>query len=109
MSKKDEAPEFAPEQWVTVRDTGEHVKVELWSPIAGAYRVRSKKHGLQFVGKNDLVTLCVHPEAHRGKGWHRCQAPGCGAPLTPNLDTCEKCESPICSCGRCRCSGTRRK
>jgi len=49
---------------VTMRDTGEHVKVELWSAIAGAYRVHSSKGGLQFAGEADLEELCAHPEAH---------------------------------------------
>ena len=43
MRKEAEAPRFGPEHWVTMRDTGEHVKVESWSAIAAAYRVRSRE------------------------------------------------------------------
>ena len=43
MRKEDTSPRFGPEHWVTLRDSGEHVKVEVWSSIAAAYRVRSKK------------------------------------------------------------------
>ena len=104
MGKEAGAPRFGPEHWVTMRDTGEHVKVESWSAIAGAYRVRSGKHGLQFVSQADLEEICVHPEVHLGKHWSRCLAPGCGAPLTPELSTCPQCHAPICSCGRCQCT-----
>jgi len=103
MPHKEEAHKFSQEQWVMMRDTGEHVKVELWSAIAGAYRVHSSKHGLVFASEGDLVKLCAHPEAHLGKHWGRCQAPGCGAPLTPGLSICPKCNMPKCTCGRCRC------
>jgi hypothetical protein len=110
MSNKEEVHKFSQEQWVTMRNTGEHVKVELWSAIAGAYRVHSSKHGLQFASEADLEEICAHPEAHLGKHWSRCQAPGCGAPLTPGLDTCPKCNMPKCTCGRCGCvSKTKRR
>jgi len=103
MRKEAEAPRFGPGHWVTMRDTGEHVKVESWSAIAAAYRVRSRKHGLQFASQAELEEICVHPEAHRGKHWSRCPAPGCGAPLTPELSICPQCHAPMCSCGRCQC------
>jgi hypothetical protein len=104
MRKEEEAPRFGPGQWVTVRDTGENVKVESWSPIAAAYRVRSRKGGLQFAGKTELEELCAHPDVERGKYWGRCAAPGCGAPLTPGLPTCPACQAPKCTCGRCACA-----
>ena len=47
MAKEDMSPRFGPERWVTLRDTGEHVKVEAWSTIAAAYRVRSRKRGVR--------------------------------------------------------------
>ena len=40
LRKDETSPRFGPERWVTLRDTGEHVKVEVWSAIAAAYRVR---------------------------------------------------------------------
>jgi hypothetical protein len=103
MTKKEEAHRFAPEAWVTVIGTGENVKVESWSAIAGAYRVRSRKSGLQFLGETALEELSAHPEAHLGKDWGRCKTVGCGAPLTPELDLCERCRAPVCICGRCQC------
>lgn len=103
MAKEIEAPRFGPGHWVTLRGTGEHVKIESWSTIAAAYRVRSRKGGLQFVDKTDLEEICVHPEVHLGKHWSRCPAPGCGAPLTPGLATCPRCQGPMCTCGRCAC------
>ena len=78
-----------------MRDSGEHVKVESWSAIAAAYRVRSRKHGLQFASETELAEICVHPEVHLGKHWRRCPASGCGAPLTPELATCPQCHAPI--------------
>jgi hypothetical protein len=101
--KKEEAHRFAPEAWVTVIDTGENVKVESWSAIAGAYRVRSRKSGLQFLRETALGELSTHPEAHLGKDWGRCKAMGCGAPLTPELELCERCRAFVCICGRCQC------
>ncbi len=103
MRKDDTSPRFGPERWVTVRDSGEHVKVEAWSSIAAAYRVRSPKRGILFVADDQLDDLPLHPEVDRGKYWNRCQAAGCGAPLTPELPTCARCKSPTCTCGRCRC------
>lgn len=103
MTKKEEAHRFAPEMWVTIVDTGENVKVESWSTIAGAYRVRSRKSGLQFLGEAALGELSTHPEAHLGKDWERCAALGCGAPLTPELEVCERCQTLTCLCGRCQC------
>jgi hypothetical protein len=103
MSKKDDGPRFGPERWVTMRETGEHVKVECWSPIATAYRVRSRKSGLQFVSEDELVEISEHPEAHLGRHWRRCAASGCGAPLTPELPVCPQCQAPTCTCGRCEC------
>ena len=76
----------------------------MWSPIAAAYRVHSRKSGLQFVGHEELVQVSTHPEVDRGKHWHRCPATGCGAPLTPELPVCPQCNAPICGCGRCQCA-----
>jgi hypothetical protein len=104
MRKEAEAPRFGPEHWVTMRDTGEHVKVESWSAIAAAYRVHSRKYGLQFAREAELEEICVHPEGHLGKHWSRCLAPTCGAPLTPELSTCPHCHAPVCTCGRCQCA-----
>jgi hypothetical protein len=104
MTKKEEAHRFAPETWVTVVDTGENVKVESWSAIAGAYRVRSRKGGLQFLRQAALEELSAHPEAHRGKDWGRCKTVGCGTPLTSDLVVCERCRAPVCVCGRCQCA-----
>jgi hypothetical protein len=86
-----------------VRDSGEHVKVEAWSAIAAAYRVRSRKRGILFVTDDELDEVPEHPEVERGKHWNRCQAAGCGAPLTPELAICARCQAPTCTCGRCRC------
>jgi hypothetical protein len=115
MAKREEANRFGPGQWATFRDTGEHVKVESWSGIAASYRVRSRKNGLQFATEAELEEISTHPEVHLGKHWNLCQVPGCGAPLTPELPICPKCQAPTCTCGRCRCStarsrsGTRKK
>ena len=103
MRKEDMARRFGPEHWVTVRDSGEHVKVEAWSAIAAAYRVRSHTGGIQFVTDDELDEVPVHPDVDRGKHWNRCQASGCGAPLTPELPVCARCQAPTCTCGRCRC------
>jgi hypothetical protein len=89
--------------WVTVIDTGENVKVESWSAIAGAYRVRSRKSGLQFLREAALGDLSAHPQAHLGKDWVRCKTVGCGTPLTPGLEVCERCRAPVCICGKCQC------
>jgi hypothetical protein len=104
MGKEVISPRFGPEHWVTLRDTGEHVKVEVWSTIAAAYRVRSRKRGVLFVADDALDELPAHPEVHLGKHWNRCQAAGCGAPLTPDLAICPRCHAPTCACGRCRCA-----
>lgn len=101
--RKDEVSHFGPGQWVTMRDTGEHVKIESWSAIAAAYRVRSRKSGLQFASEAELQEICVHPKVELGKHWPRCTAPGCGAPLTPELSICPHCQAPTCTCGRCQC------
>jgi len=106
MAKEPITHRFGPEHWVTMRDTGEHVKVEAWSPIAAAYRVRSRKRGVFVAGDDELDELLVHPGVGLGKYWTRCVAPGCGAPLTPELVICVKCEAPTCACGRCRCVRT---
>ncbi|HVO23593.1 MAG TPA: hypothetical protein VMW56_08195 [Candidatus Margulisiibacteriota bacterium] len=104
MSKVPSTPRFGPEHWVTLRDTGEHVKVEAWSAIAAAYRVRSRKRGILFAADDELDEVVVHPDDGIGRYWPRCAAPGCGAPLTPNLVVCARCQSPTCACGRCRCA-----
>ena len=103
MSKEDTSPRFGPEHWVTIRDTGEHVKVEAWSSIANGYRVRSRTRGVLVVTDAEVDELADHPEVQLGKHWSRCQASGCGAPLTPELPICIRCQAPTCTCGRCRC------
>ena len=103
MAKEDTSPRFGPEHWVTLRDSGEHVKIEAWSTIAAAYRVRSRKRGVMFVIDNEVDEVPVHPEVHLGRYWNRCQASGCGAPLTPGLTICVRCQAPTCTCGRCAC------
>jgi hypothetical protein len=103
MNKQADTPRFSPEQWVTLRDTGEHVKIEAWSAIAAAYRVRSRKRGVVFAVDDELDEVLVHPEVGLGKHWRRCPAAGCGAPLTPELVICARCQAPTCTCGRCRC------
>ncbi len=103
MRKETKTVRFGSETWVTVRATGEHAKVEAWSNIALAYRVRSRKRGLMFVTEEEVEDIVEHPEAHLGKHWPRCQAPACGAPLTPALALCPSCNAAICSCGRCKC------
>ncbi len=107
MHKEDDPRRFSPECWVTMRNTGEHVKVESWSRIAAAYRVRSRKHGLQLCSADDLVEISAHPEAHLNRHWSRCQTSGCGAPLTPELSTCPQCNGLTCTCGSCQCAPTR--
>jgi len=102
MGKEMPAHRFGPERWVTVRSTGEHVKIEAWSVIAGAYRLRSRKHGMLFATDEELDEIPAHPDA--GKNWIRCVASGCGAPLTPELPVCARCQAPTCGCGRCRCA-----
>lgn len=103
MSKADISPRFGPGQWVTIRDSGEHVKVEAWSAIAAAYRLRSRRKGLLFATDAEVDEVPAHPEEHLGKHWHRCQASGCGAPLTPTLPICPRCGAPTCTCGQCAC------
>lgn len=103
MAKEEVSPRFGPGQWVTIRDSGEHVKVEAWSAIAAAYRLRSRKKGLLFATDAEVDEVPIHPEAHLGKHWRRCPASGCGAPLTPTLPVCPRCEGPICTCGHCGC------
>jgi hypothetical protein len=104
MGREESPHRFPPERWVTLRDTGEHVKVEMWSGIAAAYRVRSRKRGLLFATEEELDAIVAHPEEHLGKYWHRCRAPGCGAPLTPELPLCVRCQALTCTCGRCGCA-----
>ena len=103
MGKEHDAHHFAPGQWVTLRDSGAHVKIESWSAIAGAYRVRSRKSGLQFANEAELTEICEHPEVHLGRHWTRCPSPRCGAPLTPELPECPRCHKSTCVCGRCQC------
>jgi hypothetical protein len=103
MRKEEITPRFGPGCWATLRDTGEHVKVEVWSTIAAAYRLRSRKNGLLFATDAELDEVPVHPDVHLGKHWSRCHAAGCNAPLTPSLPICPKCQAPTCTCGRCAC------
>lgn len=109
MSKERVTPRFGPEHWVTLRETGEHVKVEAWSAIVAAYRVRSRKRGILFATEAELDEVPAHPEEHRGKHWNRCPAAGCGAPLTPELPICPRCQAATCACGRCRCARVPKK
>ncbi len=88
---------------MTLRDTGEHVRVEVWSAIAAAYRLRSRKSGLLFATDAEVEDVPVHPDEQRGKHWSRCRATGCGAPLTWGLAICARCQAPTCTCGRCEC------
>lgn len=104
MPMKDTPHRYGAEDWVTLRDTREHVKIEMWSSIAAAYRVRSRANGLLFVTDEEVDEVPAHPEAHLGKHWHRCQAPRCGAPITPDRPICPRCQAPICSCSRCQCA-----
>ena len=103
MAKDENLRRFGPERWVTLRETGEHVQVEAWSTIAGAYRVRSRKRGVLLVAEGDLQEVAAHPEAALGRDWRRCPAVNCGAPLTSDLPLCPECNTAICSCGRCKC------
>jgi hypothetical protein len=80
--------------------------VELWSNIANAYRVRSAGNGIQFFQEAELEEMPVHPDEDFGRHWSRCRGTGCGAPLTAELATCEKCQARVCTCGRCACSPT---
>jgi len=103
MRKDEDSHRFGPGSWVTLRGTGEHVKVEAWSVIAAAYRLRSRKHGILFATDAEVDEVTVHPNVHLGKHWRRCRAVGCGAPLTPSLPICPRCQGPTCTCGRCQC------
>lgn len=107
MTKEAMQRRFGAQHWVTLRDTGEHVQIEAWSTIKAAYRVRTRKGGVFLVPDADLDELPPHPEADRGKHWSRCAAMGCGSPLTPGLEICERCKEPICTCGRCHCAPGR--
>jgi hypothetical protein len=104
MRDKGDTIRFGPGRWVTLRETGEHVQVECWSAIKSAYRVRSRKSGQQFAIQDDLMEISPHPDTDRGKYWPFCPAPGCGAPLTPDLLICPLCQGPTCACGRCQCA-----
>jgi hypothetical protein len=66
--------------------------------------VRSRKRGVLFATDDELDEVPEHPEGERGKHWTRCPATGCGAPLTPGLAICPRCQAPTCTCGRCRCA-----
>jgi hypothetical protein len=103
MARKDASPRFGPGHWVTLRDSGEHVRIEVWSTIAAAYRVRSRRRGVFMATGEELDEVAPHPEEHLGRHWRSCVAPGCGAPLTPNLPRCARCHEATCACGRCAC------
>lgn len=103
MARAEVPRRFGPGLWVTIRDTGEHVKIETWSDIASSYRARSARNGLLYVTDAEVDEVLAHPEAQLGKCWARCRNTSCGAPLTPNLVVCEKCKAPSCTCGRCAC------
>jgi hypothetical protein len=106
--RKEEAPCFGPETWVTLRDTGEHVKIEGWSSIAQSYRVRSTRRGLLFATEAEVEEVEAHPEADFGRSWRRCRNATCGAPLTPGLPICDRCQLATCTCGRCGCPPARK-
>jgi hypothetical protein len=103
MRREERTHRFGPEIWATIRETGEHVKIECWLQATREYRARSRKRGLMFLTEEELDEVLVHPEAHLGKHWSRCPAVGCGAPLTPELPVCPRCQGLTCPCGRCRC------
>lgn len=107
MMSKEPLRRFGPERWVTLRETGEHVQVEAWSTITSAYRVRSRLRGVFLAREDEVEELVDHPESSRGRHWNRCPAARCGAPLTPNLPLCPRCNAPKCTCGRCACATTR--
>ncbi len=104
MRREDVPRRFSPEMWVTIRDTGRHVKIESWSDIAGAYRVRSAKRDVLFLTDAELDDVIPHPEERLGRCWSRCRGAACGAPLTAGLAICEHCGQPRCTCGRCGCA-----
>jgi hypothetical protein len=104
MTQHANTHRFGPDVWVTVASTGEHVKVELLSQVANAYRVRSSANGVQFYQDDELNETAPHPGEDAGRHWSRCRGTGCGAPLTAELTTCETCQAPVCTCGRCACS-----
>lgn len=95
---------FGPGVWATVGSTGEHVRVEVWSNIANAYRVKSAGNGVQFFQESELEEVAPYPDEDFSRHWSRCRGTGCGAPLTAGLPICENCKSPICTCGRCTCA-----
>lgn len=103
MRKDEFSHRFGPDLWVTIRNTGEHVKIETWSNIAASYRVRSAKGGVFYLTDAEVDEVVGHPEEHLGKCWRRCRNTACGAPLTPGLPVCEHCQAPTCTCGRCEC------
>lgn len=104
MAKVELLRRFGPGLWVTIRDTGEHVKIETWSDIAGSYRVHSAKNGVMYITDAEMDEVVAHPGAQLGRVWSRCRNTACGAPLTPNLPVCEACKAPTCTCGRCECA-----
>jgi len=95
---------FGPDIWATVSSTGEHVRVELWSNIASAYRVRSAGSGVQFFQEAELEEVPKYPDEDFCRDWSRCRGTGCGAPLTAELPLCQSCQARICTCGCCACS-----
>lgn len=99
---------FGPDVWAKVGSTGEHVRVELWSNIANAYRVRSAGNGVQFFQEAELEEVVAYPDADFTRHWSRCRRTGCGAPLTSELKICEACKARICTCGHCECSPATR-
>ena len=103
MRKAEALQRFGPGLWATVRDTGEHVKIEFWSNIAASYRARSGRKGVLFLIDEELDEVVTHPERHLGKDWNRCSNSACGAPLTPGLVICETCGTQRCTCGHCAC------
>lgn len=103
MAKEEHLHRFGPGRWVTLRETGEHVRIEAWSVIAAAYRVRAGKTAVRFATESEIEVVPAHPEEHLGKYWSRCRAMGCGAPLTEGLVICPACKAPTCTCGRCQC------
>src|SRR5262245_35074949 len=107
MSKAERPMRFGPEIWVTIRETGEHAKIECWSAATGEYRLRSSR-GLLYRTDEELDEVAAHPEAHLNRRWKRCARSNCGAPLTPGLAVCPRGLAPTCTCGRCGCASPSR-
>jgi hypothetical protein len=109
MAHQQVTHRFGPDTWATVGATGKHVRVEIWSKIANAYRVHSAADGVEFFQEDELTEVVAYPDEDFTRHWSRCRRIGCGAPLTAELPTCETCKGPICTCGRCACASSKTK